>query len=88
MVFGASLVAAAAGGVMWASRRARRQRSEDSALRAKHDSYVNGAHPAGFSLDDEIERMEGEGGDPGATTASGADSKRFVRSNGSGAAAR
>lgn len=45
-----------------------------------HDRYVEDVDPTRFSLEEEVERMEDEGGEPSAGSA-GSD-RRFVRSNG------
>ncbi len=60
---------------------AKRSGSESSSeLELAHDRYVEDFDPTQFNLDEEVERMEDEGGEPSAGSA--ATDRRFTRSNG------
>ncbi|MCB0880561.1 MAG: hypothetical protein KDC46_16455, partial [Thermoleophilia bacterium] len=50
-------------------RRARLDDIDEQALRAEHDEYLRESDPQRFDLELEVERMEGEGGDPAAAEA-------------------
>lgn len=81
-LMGIGLAATAVGGAMAVRRMlAKRSASSSSELVRAHDRYVEDVDPTGFSLEEEVGRMEDEGGEPSAGAA-GSMGGRFVRSNG------
>lgn len=81
VLMGVGLAATAVGGA-FAIRRKLAQRADSSTkeLQRAHDRYVEDVDPTRFSLEEEVERMEDEGGEPSAGSVTGLDS-RFVRSS-------
>jgi hypothetical protein len=62
------------------ARRAELDSTTSSQLQQAQDRYVEDFDPTRFNLEEEVERMEDEGGEPSAGSA--AAERRFVRSNG------
>jgi hypothetical protein len=70
------------GAIMIRRALARRAAGDDSRseLELAHERYVEDFDPTRFNLEEEVERMEDEGGEPSAGSAG--QTRRFVRSNG------
>ena len=80
VLMGVGLAATAVGGA-FAVRRALARRAASGSpteLERAHDRYVEDVDPTRFSLEEEVERMEDEGGEPSA----GSTNRRFVRADG------
>ncbi len=84
VLLGVGLAATAVGGAFAVRRMlAKRADSSSTELERAHDRYVEDFDPTRFNLDEEVERMEDEGGEPSAGSSSSRE-RRFVRSgNGS-----